>query len=293
MKIRTFASRRRTTLAALGGLALLLAASPAWAAPAPDLQITYQPPATTAVYASGSYGVTVANVGQRDAAGVQLTIQLPATATSPQTYVMGTLGAFDPRCALGGPPGTAAGTKLVCSLGTVRKNRSTVVTFAIALPEKTGPLLFSSTATTTTSVENNPGNNTNVAHTATLSYVANTIAVDAQQQTLAYTNKHCTGTSLTAYFECTRFPSSISSHATTFSFDGTLSIVGEPGYTGYWSQNGVSLTLDYVEISSGQVVSEFSGRGVPGTGCFEGLTRFPDGMGGYSPYVSPYRVCPQ
>ena len=56
--------------------------------------------------------------------------------------------------------------------------------------------------------------------------------------------------------------------------------------------SGTTLTFSYHQISTNEIVAEFSGRGVPTATCFEGLTRFPDGLGGYSSYVSSDKVCP-
>jgi hypothetical protein len=283
--------RRATALPLVAGLTLVLGGTAALAASAPNLAVSYTPPSLTAVYAPGTYGVRVANIGNRDAAGVQLRIKMPKTATSPQVYIMGNLLAgFSPTCALGGATGTAAGTELVCNLGTVRRSRSTSVSFTIALPEKTGALTFSSSATTTTAPETDPSNNINITRTAILDYYENAFSFDGNGEA-SYAISHCTGTNLTAYFECTKFPSSITSHPTIFHDDNTITIPGEPDYTGNWSIVGDTLAFDYIYIPSGAVEAEFTGRGVPGAGCWEGLTRFPDGMGGYSPYVSPYRVC--
>ena len=101
-------------------------------------------------------------------------------------------------------------------------------------------------------------------------------------------NRHCTGTGLTAWYECTLFPSSISSHQAEFHDDGTITIPGEPDYSGQWT---VTTTVDgnflefYYEDPSG-VVAEFEGWGADAA-CFEGLTTFPG-----SSYVAPYEVCP-
>jgi len=269
-------------LQTLPGLTLLLCAWPALAAPpAPDLSVALQPPGPTQVYAPATYGVTVSNIGRRDAASVSLTIQLPTTGTSPQVYIMGTLGARDSRCSGGTNNGTAAGTRLVCSLGNLRRSTSTQVSFDIELPEKTGALTFVATASTTTTPETNPGNNT-ATHDASLTYYANSVFLDQDA-----TNDHCTGTGLTAYFECTKFPGSISQHLTQFHggpTSGTLSFPGNPGYGGTWDLNGPVLTFSYTDPGNANVAG-FSGRGVPG-GCFEGLTTFPG-----SPYVAPYKVC--
>lgn len=266
------------------GLALLLLATAAQAQSMPNLSVSVSPPAPTAsVYANGIYGVTVANIGNRDAAGVVLTIQLPQTGTSPQVYIMGNLISYTtPACALGGASGTAAGTRLVCTLGTVKRNKSSSVSFTIQLPEKTGALAITASATTTTLPENNPLNNSATVN-ASLNYYANAVPLDVDVE-----NEHCTGTGLTAWFECTKFPSSISSHLTQFHDDGagnrTITFPTEPGYTGTWSLSGANLTFSYFE-PGGANVANFAGRGVNG-GCFEGLTTFPG-----STYVSPYRVC--
>ena len=269
---------------------LLAAAAPAIAAPAPNLSVDLTGPGVAPnVYAYAGYNVNVANTGNRDADDVQLTIQLPKTATSPQVYVMGTVGAFDGRCALGGAPGTANGTKLVCNLNTVKKGKSTNVAFSVAFPEKTGNLVINATARTSTPGEVTPANNTDNL-TAGLNYFTHSINTGS-----TYNIQHCTGTTLTAYFACTRFPGSVSSHPTQF-FGGTttgwLAIPGQPDYDGTWNLTGSRLTFSYRVISTGEIVAEFSGRGVPSTGCFEGLTRFPDGLGGYDAYVAPYLVCP-
>src|SRR5262245_51520883 len=227
-------------------LTVLLLAVPVWAAPpAPNLSVDVAAPAAVPnVYASASYSVTVANIGNRDAAVVQLTIQLPKTGTSPQVYVMGTLGSFDGRCTIG-VAGTAAGTRLTCSLGTVARNSSTVVAFNLALPEKTGDLLITASATTTTSPETNPANNADTL-IPPLHYNTHAISIGA-----TYTNQHCTGTGLTAYFECTLFPGSTTSHPSQFfggPFGGTLAVPGEPDYDGAWALSGQTLTFSYHQI---------------------------------------------
>ena len=280
-------------IAVLSALSILALASPALAA-APNLSVTLpQPAPTPSVYGSATYTVNVANIGNQDAAGVQLTIQLPKTGTSPQVYIMGNLGTFDGRCALGGASGTVAGTKLVCNLGTVKRNKNTNVAFNLALPEKTGSLVIDASATTTTPGDPNPMNDLASLNAALVYY---TWAIDTSPTTI-YTASHCTGTGLTAYFECTKFPSSITSHQQQFvggPASGTITIPGQPSYGGTWAVAGDTLTF-VITDNSGPVpvpAAEFSGRGVQTTGCFEGLTRFPDGLGGYSTYVSPYRVCP-
>ena len=263
-------------------LATLVASPSAFAAAAPNLSVSISPPGSTPVYSAGTYGVTVANIGNRDAANVSLTIQLPQTGTSPQVYIMGNLTSFAPPCVVGGAAGTAAGTRLICNWTTVKKQTSKSVSFTIGLPEKTGALVVSASATTTTAPETDPSNNS-ASVTADLGYYANSVPLDVDIE-----NQHCTGTGLTAWFECTKFPSSISSHLSQFHDDGagnrTLTFPTEPGYTGTWNLSGATLTFSIFD-PGGANVANFSGRGVP-AGCFEGLTTFPG-----SPYVSPYDVC--
>lgn len=94
-----------------------------------------------------------------------------------------------------------------------------------------------------------------------------------------------TGTGLTSFFECTLFPSSISSHDTVFNADQTISFPGAAAnYTGTWSQPSADrLVFSYFE--DGLLVASFDGRGV-NSNCFEGKTIFPG-----SAYVSMYEVC--
>jgi Domain of unknown function DUF11 len=276
-----FSPTRAITHLALG-LSMFLTASTAYSQPKPDLSVSIIPPALTPVYSTGTYTVEVANIGNKDAAGVQLSIQLPRTATSPQVYIMGNLISYTtPTLALGGATGTVAGTRLVGNLGTIKKNRKKTVNFSIQLPEKTGPLLITATASTSTLPENDPDNNS-ATESAVLSYYPSTVPLNVDVE-----NKHCTGTGLTAYFECTKFPSSITSHITQFHDNGaglrTISFPTEPGYTGTWNLTGGVLTFSYFD-PMGVNVANFSGHGVPG-GYFEGLTTFPG-----SPYVAPYRV---
>lgn len=237
---------------------------------APDLSTSITAPSGTYVYATGRYTVTVRNTGAHTASSVSLSIQLPETNTSPSVHVLGTLGATSASC-------TQTGTQLSCSLGSIRKSRSTSVYFDIALPESSEPIEI--TATASTSGETNTGNN---AATHTASLVSWDVSFSAP---VNLENRHCTGTALTSFFECELYPSSISSHTTTLNADGSLTIadVG-PEYTGTWTSTGADhLAFTYYEY--GTVIAEFEGWGVD-TGCWEGLTTFPG-----SAYVSPYEVC--
>ncbi len=250
----------------------LLITSPALAANGANLSVAITPPAGVQVYQSGRYNVAVSNTGNRSAANVSLRIQLPLTHTSPTVHVMGTLGAMDPRC-------SPSGTALVCSLGSMARNTSKTVYFDIALPYSTAPLTFDASVTTTTQ-ESDPSNNS-AQHVATpLTYA---VAMSPPHTVI---NDHCTGQGLTSYFECTLFPSSISSHTVVFNSDGTITIPNEPTFSGTWTQVAPDrLQFQYLENSV--VVAQFDGRGVSPT-CFEGPTTFPG-----SPYVAMYHVCLQ
>lgn len=262
-------------------LALLFAAQTAFAAN-PDLTTTITPPSSYAVDTSAAWTFKVSNISNnKDAAGTKLFIQLPATNTSPTVHVMGALGTISTTA------GTCSrsGTLVTCNVGTVRKTKSVTVTVNIALPQSAGTLDFSTTATTTTAGDPT-GNNTD-AEIGSPTYVtvaAPTVDTDVD-------NSHCTGTGLEAYYECTLYPSSLSSHVVTFEADGDISIAGYPEYFGQWTVSGTELDFYYATTAGVEV--EFVGNGVDsGTeNCWEGLSEFPDGSGGYSAYVSPYRVC--
>ncbi len=252
-------------------LAATLITSSAMAASQADLVVTLAPPSGAHVFENGRYTVTVRNAGNRNASAVSLVIDLPATHTSPQVFVMGDLGARDSRCAL-------SGTRLTCNLGTINRNTSKAVFFDIALPYSAAPLNFAFRASTTT-VETNLTNN-NLAHTAApLTYPLSVTAP------VNITNRHCTGTGLTAFFECELFPSSISSHSTIFNPDHTVTVLDDPiNYSGTWTQPTPDrLQVQYFEL--GTLVASFDGRGVDGR-CFHGMTTFPG-----STYVSAYEVC--
>lgn len=252
-------------------LASTLVGSSAFAAA--DLSVALAPPAGVHVDDLGRYDVSVSNVGNRDATGVSLTIQLPTTHTSPQVYVMGTLGSKSTVCA-------QSGTRLVCNLGTVRRNRSSAVFFELALPQASTPLTVSASATTTAQ-ETILGNNTS---SAAVDPVNDPLTVSAPRAAIA---RHCTGTGLTSFYECTLFPSSISQFDLVFEPGAVVTFPGQdPGYTGSWSQP-TSAQLSFLVYEAGLPAATFSGWAVDAS-CFEGLTTFPG-----SSYVSPYEVCIQ
>lgn len=251
-----------------GATLLLAVASPALAAP--DLTTRIAAPAATPVYDTARYTVTVTNGGQHTANNVVVAIQLPETNTSPQVHVMGILGARSASCA-------QSGTTLNCAVGSLAKRKSASVWFDVAVPWSAAPVDFSATATTTTA-ESNTGNNGSSA-TASITYEVVAIAAPAPA-----TATLCTGTGLTAFYECSLYPSSLSSYALTFEDGNALSIAGEPDYAGTWAVNGTELAFDLTWL--GDVVASFQGDGVS-PDCFEGLTTFPGSPG----EVSPYEIC--
>ena len=257
----------------LSALALATIAGPALAAS--DLTVTLTPPVSPAVYQNATYNVRVNNIGNQSANNVTLTIALPTTGSSPTNTVLGILGTRSVGCSV-------SGTNIVCPLGTINRNKNKSVFFNIALPYSSAPIVFTATASTTSS-ENSTANNS-ASHTASLTYATATVDTSAGPATVE--NRHCTGTSITSWFICTLFPSSIAAHTALYAGDGTITFPGEdPLMTGTWSQpDATTLVFDYFD--NGTHVASFFGRGVPGD-CFEGVTTF---VG--SSYKAGYEVCP-
>lgn len=263
-------------------VAVLLSTTAAAAPPAgnsnqrPNLEVSLTPPAGVAVYATGGYNVRVRNIGNKPAAGVQLVIELPRTATSPSVYVMGNLGAFSTSC-------TRSNTTLTCSLGSIAKNGSSSVFFDIALPYSTAPLVFTAAATTTS----NPGDNTPANNSLTYTASPLTVSMTVNSAVTAV-NQHCTGQpSLSSFFECRLFPSSLSSHETIFNSDGSITFVGAPAsFTGSWTYTPAQNRLQFQYFDGGSLVATFDGRGVNAR-CAEGRTTFTPDNG----YISLYEVC--
>lgn len=229
-------------------------------------------------YSTARYTVKVSNIGNKNASNCAVSIALPATHTSPQVYVLGVLGAKSTSC-------TQSGTTLNCTLGTINKNTFKSVFFDIALPVSSAPFVFTATASTT-SAQNSTANDT-ATRTAVESYYATPVNASPGNPVTMH-NRHCTGTNLTAWLECTFFPSSISAHDALFHDDGSITIPQAPGYGGQWTLTATSSGnfLEFYYDDGTDVVAEFEGWGADAN-CFEGLTAFPN-----SSYVSPYEVCP-
>lgn len=251
--------------------ALMMVSFSAFAAS--DLSTSISAPASVYVDDYGTYTVTVSNIGNQTANSVSVVINLPETNTSPYVYVMGDLSSYSATCA-------RSGSTLTCNLGTLKRTKSASVTFTIAYPYSSEPLVMTATAATTSS-ENTLANNT-ATRSASLTY--DDVSFTAPRVAL---NQHCTGTGITSFFECELYPSSISSHSIELHADNTLTFIdAPPEYSGVWSQPAANqLTLTYYEL--GVVVAEFEGYGVSPS-CWEGLTTFPG-----STYVAPYQVCLQ
>jgi hypothetical protein len=277
-------SRTRSAVLAAAFACTIPAVIPgeALAANGASTSISVSLPAPTYVYSQGRYTLTVGNSGNRDASNTRITISLPSSQTSPQVYVMGTLGARSASC-------TVSGLTMTCNLGTLRRGRTASVFFDIALPVSTASLNMNATVSTTTA-DLSPGNNTVTIVPPLKAYDTDIAGAIAQVGTsIAVDNDHCTGTDLVSFFQCTLFPSSLSSHAVRYYDDGSIGDFPEPGYTGTWSQpNADELHVVYSDFSG--PVMDFVGFGVDGSNCFHGITTFlPPGSG----YNSAYQICLQ
>ncbi len=239
---------------------------------AADIDVSLQAPAGVQVYDQARYTIRVDNIGNKNASSVKVYVQLPETQTSPTVHVMGIVGTLHRKC-------SQSGSILTCDFGKVRKNRSKTRWFEIALPVSATPLDFIVEGKTTSN-ENSTANNA-LSHTATLDYYDTPIAGPVNVH-----NEHCTGQGLIGFYECTLFPSSISSHDVVFEANGTITFTNAPGYTGAWNQV-LPDRLSFAYYNNGQLVAGFHGYGVPGD-CFEGLTLFPG-----SQWRAPYQVCLQ
>lgn len=254
---------------------VLLCSTAAWAAP--DLAVSFVGPGPVPVDASATYQVQVRNVGAHRSSAGTLTIELPRTNTSPQVYVLGTLGARSSNCAL-------SGTTLSCSIGRIRKNRSVSVSFAIALPQSSAPIQM-------TAQINSAGDLVSGNNTATLTAALTNPSVSFTTPQTA-TLRHCTGRNLTSFYECERFPSSISGFPFSFEAGGDMIFPTAPSsISGLWSRpmnDARRLRIELFEDSF--LGATFEGWAVstsPGQRCFEGQTVFSPP----SDYVAIYEVC--
>jgi hypothetical protein len=255
----------------VGAAAFVAATSAALAAPSADLSVSISAPSTVAISTPTTYTVTVTNLGPSTATNVQSLVTFPQTDTSPQVYILGNLSESDSRCSI-------VNRQLTCSLGSLKKNKSASFSYSYTAPVSTKTLRMTASATSDLS---DP-----VSGNSTASVVPNLVYPARPITSATVTNSHCTGTSLTSYFECLLFPSSISSHTTTLEANNTITFT-EPGYTGNWSQNAAKTTLFFEYFDGASKVAEFNGYAINGANCFDGMTTFFPS----STYVSPYHVC--
>ncbi len=266
-------------LAAAGVLAVLVAAaSPAGAAPASGSRLSTSIVAASSVQvgAVAHVDVRVTNTGSKNTTVPwTVTIGLPRTNTSPTQHVMGTIGALPSGC-------TLVGTNIACTFTTALSRSSSantrVIGFDITMPYSTAPLTVSASA----SAANNIGTAGPASHT-----FGQTFFTPTAPPAFA-TVSHCTGRDLTSYYECTLYPTSISSHTVDLLAGGTLDLSSNGasaiGFAGTWSVSGTQLTMTYTD--GGVPAGTFVGRGVSAN-CWEGPMVFAPP----SEFNAMYRVC--
>lgn len=264
MKLSTLALSLASSLS-------LLAFAPRAEAAAPhvDLSVTLTAPAVH-VYESGTYSIRVANTGNRNASGVQLVIDLPRTGTSPQVYLMGELGARDSRCSF-------AGQRLTCTIGTLNRNTSTTIAFNLKLPYAVAPLVISAAASSTGTAPELTQTNNSLQHTAQLAAYPTTLAGGD------FENRSCSGsTTLTSFFECELFPSSIQGFTGNLAANGSVTIDGEPTISGaWWLVGNDTLHVEYVD---GATIYTLDAKSIGGD-CYEGRMNFGNG------WVALHEMC--
>lgn len=270
------------------GAATATSQQPLVVAPGGDLRFnSFTQTTQTTVDGFQQFSLTVQNYGTADVNPTTLTIQLLATQTSPQTYLLGQLQAVPTGCSL-------SGRNLVCSLGQLRSTgpiamRRKTINFGYRIPVTTQALTLTASVSGTGEPNANATDNT-ASVAAAVTYRAPAVTPGLK------TTSHCTGTTLSAYFECTKFPSSIMSHEAEYHGDGTIVFPGTTDYSGTWSQpDPTRLHVEYTNGVYSEVV--FDGRGADGS-CFEGISTFfgdydgnPQTPPTQSTYRAAYRIC--
>lgn len=260
----------------VAALSLLAVSAPAFAGV--DVVPTITPPSGTHVYESGRWYVTVSNTGSNNASNVAVSFTLPQTGTSPGTYILGTLDGNTAGC-------TVSGVTVSCTIGTIKARKTaTPLYFDLTLPESTRTLTLTATVTTTSSESAAARANNTTSTNASLNNYDVSFGADIDT-----VNRHCTGTtSLSSFYECELYPSSISEHQAVLNADGSISFPTESAdYGGSWTSDAPDhLVFEYTYL--GTPVANFEGWGVS-TDCWEGVTTFPSNP----TYVSPYEVCVQ
>jgi hypothetical protein len=272
------------SLRIVSGLFLLGFSTPALAAG--NLTTSITAPSSHTVYTSANYTLTLANVGNKSMYNTYAYLDLPQTHTSPGVYVMGTVGTLPTGC-------SRTNARITCVGGTVTKYASKSWTIPLTFPEAAETLTLNSSLSTSSTQVTTDDTSSRVAPMANVNVSFPNLVGDV----FDLNNDHCTGTGLTSYYECTLFPSSITSHEATFevtwtsgaAVGGTVSFPTiSADYGGTWE----STTPDHLwfEITElGTPVADFEGYGTNNTtgNCWEGITNFLP----TSAYLSPYRVC--
>ncbi len=238
-----------------------------------DISVDLQGPATSQISNPTTYTVVVKNNGPATSNGITLTLEFPLTNTSPTVHVLGNV------TNIGGTGCNRSNNKLVCTVGTLKKNKTRTYTYQYTPPVSTKTLELKANVTATTNDNNNANNND--------SFVPNLTYPTRSFTSANMLNSHCAGQGLTSYFECLLYPSSISSHDSILNLDGSITIPGEPDYTGSRTQPA-SHKLNFAYYGPAWLEAVFTGFAINGANCFDGLASFPG-----SQYVAPYHVCIQ
>jgi uncharacterized repeat protein (TIGR01451 family) len=251
---------------------LIAAATGSALAGSPNLDVHMLGPSAVSPNSPYQYTASIRNTGNQTAQGVALTISLPETDTSPTKYILGTLSGVPTGCAL-------ANRKLICNIGALNSgNIPRTFSFNLSLPYSAKVLEIKASATTTSTNETTPANNSE-SRIPAFNYPSNPLTAASVLTT------SCTGRGLTSFFECELFPSSQQSHIYTLNGDSSVVIYGRN--VGTWDQPSPS-QLHFYMINGGTVI-EYNGYATSAT-CFEGKTTFTPSPSGY---MAMYKVCVQ
>lgn len=258
------------TISTLSLFAILVGSNAALAASGPDLSVSIIPDSSPALANSTvGYQVKVTNSGNKKASNVSVTIDLPKTNTSPTRYLLGTASTASP-CSL-------SGSTITCSISSINAGKNASVGFSYSMPvNSSSPSIV---AKATVSGDTDASDN-ETSYSPTLSY--HSVSLSAP---VTVTNSHCTGQNLIAYFECTLFPSSISSHQIRLESDGSITFLnsGTDGYTGGWQRSSDGKQLSFQYMNNGNTIVSFVGKGSSDK-CYDAVVT----SGGYT---IPYRAC--
>ncbi len=263
------------------GISTEISAQPA----PPDLRTTItQSPTTVSPRSPYQFRFRIRNVGGTQAQSAKLIVDLPVTDTSPQVFILGDLTGV-----LATQGCSVANRKMTCNLGTINPNVSKNITFNFAFPISTKTLEIKGTASIVSGpTETNLANN-QASYVPTFNYPVNQLSSTNVLVSL------CTGTTLTSFFECEKFPSSIQSYTMTLDTGGIITNLPDTNYTGSWTQNQTTAPQLFQQLQF-TITENGTGDGATFSGfastanCFEGMTNF---IPTTSQYRSPYKVCIQ